>query len=169
MIRIRMAAALAAICLTFPEPILAQQAGGVEMPAWLSGTWEAESRSGPHVSSWVVETWSQPRGETMLGTGLSGLRAGNALTGEPADFVEGFEFMRIARDADGGLVLHGSPGGTTAVAFRLIRSGVGEVVFENSSHDYPQRISYRREGDILTATISLIDSTRAQSRTYFRR
>ncbi|HYE87055.1 MAG TPA: DUF6265 family protein [Vicinamibacterales bacterium] len=43
--------------------------------------------------------------------------------------------------------------GQPAAAFPLVRSGPGEAVFENPSHDFPQRVIYRREGDRLTGRI----------------
>jgi hypothetical protein len=35
----------------------------------------------------------------------------------------------------------------------------GGVTFENPAHDYPQRVSYTRIDNALTATISRIDGT----------
>jgi hypothetical protein len=54
------------------------------------------------------------------------------------------------------------PGGAAPVEFRMVEQIALDdptqiAVFENSSHDYPQRILYRREGNRLTATISYID------------
>jgi hypothetical protein len=121
--------------------------------AWLAGSWTTESGE-----SWAQETWSAPRGGVMLGTGLNGKGAA----------AKGFEFMRIARDGDGTLTFWGSPEGTDPVPFRWERGGRGEAVFVNRSHDYPQRIAYRREGDALVATISLADGSKPQSWRYRR-
>lgn len=122
--------------------------------AWLAGDWAVEE-----AGRWTEERWAGPRGGVMLGTSLSGR----------GDRATGFEFMRIAAGADGALAFWGSPGGSPAVPFRLVRASGTEAVFENPAHDYPQRIVYRREGDLLTATISAIDGTGARSWRYARR
>jgi hypothetical protein len=49
-----------------------------------------------------------------------------------------------------------------------VKSGIGEAVFENPTHDYPQRISYRMEGETLVATTSLMDGSQAQNWRYRR-
>jgi hypothetical protein len=137
--------------------------------AWLSGDWEEVRSEGPHVTTWTVEHWSRPRGGVMLGTNLSGRRTSNSSSRDVSDTARGFEFMRIARGSDGAISFHASPGGAPAVAFRLVRSGKAEAVFENSANDYPQRVSYRRQGDSLIGTISLIDGSKPMSWTFRRR
>lgn len=116
--------------------------------AWMAGDWLAKTPE-----SWTEERWSSPRGGVMLGTSLSG-KGGAA---------NGYEFLRLARGADGTLAYHASPGGAPAVAFRLVRSAANEAVFENPAHDFPQRIAYRRAGDVMTATISDISGGKAMS------
>ncbi|HEX8226184.1 MAG TPA: DUF6265 family protein [Allosphingosinicella sp.] len=102
---------------------------------WLSGHWMQTSPDG----GWTEEYWTQPRGEVMLGTGLSGRRSQ----------VKSFEFMRIQ-----GETFWGAPQGQTPVAFRLVEQGLKSVAFENPGHDYPTRISYRMEGKSLVAITS---------------
>lgn len=102
---------------------------------WMSGHWR---QVGPG-DSWAEEYWTEPRDDIMLGTGLSG----KGLK------VTGFEFMRIQ-----GADFWGSPQGQTPVAFRIAEMDRDSVVFENPKHDYPTRISYRREGKMLIATTS---------------
>jgi hypothetical protein len=122
---------------------------------WLSGRW-AEKRG----ESWAEETWSRPRGGVMLGTSLVG-KGGRAAM---------FEFMRIAEgDAPGEIRFWASPGGKASVAFRMVERGRQEVVFENPKNDYPTRIRYRREGSVLSATISGPDGANAQSWRFRRR
>lgn len=107
--------------------------------AWLSGAWVSETEEG-----WTEELWTAPRGGILLGTNRSGKK----------ERITGFEFMRIAQDGEGGIDFWGSPAGKPAVAFRLTSSGQREAVFENSKHDYPTRIIYRRNGKMLVATVS---------------
>ena len=105
---------------------------------WLSGHWVQEGPDG-----WAEESWTGPRGGVMLGTGRTG----------KGDKAGSFEFMRIA-DGPDGVAFWGSPGGQAPVAFPLAEEGPNVVAFENPKHDYPTRISYRREGKILVATTS---------------
>ncbi|TFI57761.1 hypothetical protein E2493_13475 [Sphingomonas parva] len=121
---------------------------------WMAGSWVSE---GP--SRWTEERWSRPRGGVMLGTGLSGEGAR----------AESFEFMRIAPDDQGRLTFWGSPEGATPTPFRYEGGGEREAVFVNPSHDYPQRIVYRREGAELVATISLADGSKPQTWRYVRK
>lgn len=127
---------------------------GIASLDWLSGSWVAQTDD-----RWTEESWTSPRGGTMLGSGRSG-RGGE---------LRDWEFMRIVADGDGRLVFYGSPKGAPAVAFPLASQSAHEVVFENRTHDFPQRISYRREGRELVATVSAADGTKAMSWRYRRR
>lgn len=122
--------------------------------AWMSGRWESVSGE-----RWVEEIWSAPRGGTMFAMSRTG--SGDSL-------VE-FEFIRLQRGEDGILAFLASPGGRPAVPFRLIESGATSATFANPGHDYPQRIRYEREGDILRATISAADGSEARSWAFQRR
>lgn len=126
----------------------------VETLAWMSGDW-AEEKGG----RWTEERWSRPRGGVMLGTSLSG-RGGQA--GD-------YEFIRIAADADGTPTYFASPRGAPPVPFRLTSGGAGQAVFENPAHDYPTRIVYRRQGEVLTATVSGAGGANPMSWRYRRR
>jgi hypothetical protein len=112
---------------------------GPKAPAWLAGAWETEQ-----AGSWTEERWTPPRGGVMLGTSLSG-------KGQSATW---FEYMRIAPDEADMLHFYGSPQGKPAVAFRVESAAADSIVFVNPAHDFPTRISYRRAGDRLVATVS---------------
>ncbi|HYD37573.1 MAG TPA: DUF6265 family protein [Allosphingosinicella sp.] len=121
---------------------------------WMSGRWVSEAGD-----RWTEENWSEPRAGMMLGSGRSGRGAQ----------LRDWEFMRIAPDADGHLAFWGSPRGAPAVPFRLKSLSASEAVFENPRHDYPQRVVYRRDGEVLVATVSLVDGSNANSWRYSRR
>jgi hypothetical protein len=106
------------------------------LPAWLSGHWLQCSAQGE-----VAETWTDTRGGVMLGMSKT-VRAGKA----------GWEHSRIGL-ADGGIVFHADPSGQTPVVFRAVEAGAARIVFENATHDFPQRITYERKGDALHARI----------------
>lgn len=161
--------ALLALCAAAPLAAEAQPdsmdaifeaRSAVERLAWLSGAWEAEHEQPEGVSpTWTEEIWSEPRDAMMLGIGRrgQGLRLGT------------WELLRIQGDEAGKLALYAQVEGEEAVAFPLVRAQGEEAVFENAAHDYPQRIRYRRDGDRLTAEISLIDGSDARSWEFRRR
>ena len=141
---------LAALLVAAPTA----EVGHADELAWMAGSWVSEGDS-----QWTEERWSRPRGGVMLGTGLSG-QGGRA---------ESFEFMRIAADEEGRLTFWAAPEGGSPTAFRYETGGEREAAFVNPGHDYPQRISYRREGPELVATISRADGSRSQTWRFVRR
>jgi hypothetical protein len=132
------ARALAALLL------LAADAPPAPDPGWMAGTWREEK-----AGRIVEEQWSTSWGGAIIGTSRSG----------KPDKPTAFEFMRIAPDEKGVLTFYGAPGGKPAVAFPLIASGSRELIFENPAHDAPQRVRYRREGDVLIAEIAMKGGT----------
>ena len=122
-----------------------QPAAGEPDLDWMAGYW-LSCGGGQD----VAETWSERRGGIMLGTSIT--------TGDDAF---GWEQMRIeAGLPEGSLAFIAQPRGASApVAFRLVRSGPREAVFENRAHDYPQRVIYRRAGNRLTGRIEAADGT----------
>lgn len=135
-------------------PAPAKGRAGIDQAAWLAGTWAVETEG-----RWTEERWSPPRGGVMLGTSLSGKGA----------VASSFEYMRITVDAHGQLVFWGAPDGKPAVPFQAVDGGRTYLAFENPAHDYPTRITYRREGDVLTATISGPGGANPMSWRYRRR
>jgi hypothetical protein len=126
--------ALFAAALLFALPAGAQSQG-VESLGWMAGSWEQSGRER------VMETWTAPS---------NGMMVGASLTTSPGRRT--FEFMRIV-DTPESMSYLASPGGRPAVEFRLREAGDRKVVFENPGHDYPQRITYRKDGDLLAARI----------------
>lgn len=124
------------------------------LPCWLGGSWQSEEAEG----RWTDENWTGCRADTMMGTGRGG--RGNAVTS--------YEFMRIARNENGDLMFYGSPFGNPAAAFRAVKAGPTEIVFVNPNHNYPQRIRYWMEGQMLYAEASMIDGSKPQAWRYKR-
>ncbi len=79
----------------------------------------------------------KPAGGTMLGLSRT-------IAGEKT--IE-FEFMRIAQEADGEIYFIAKPSGQAEARFKLVKVGQREVIFENPTHDFPQRIIYRSRDD----------------------
>lgn len=110
---------------------LAASAQEIEKLAWMNGIW-TQTKEGEVVQ----ESWLGPRGKTMVGGNLTtSARRGTS-----------FEFLRIVEGTDG-LVYYGSPEGKTPTPFKLKQMGDKRVVFENPTHDFPQRIIYWLEPD----------------------
>ena len=115
------------------------------LPAFLAGCWE--QRVGER---WTEECWTAPRGGLMIGSGRDG----------QGDIVRHWEWMRIERADDGSLSFYGSPKGATPVVFKATQVSESEIVFANSTHDFPQRIRYLLTAAGIDAEISLTDGTK---------
>lgn len=151
-----MLACLAAAPASAQAPQAAQETNLSQL-SWLTGHWR---RQGPVTAGGSVrfseETWTDAQAGMMLGVGRSG-----------STFAPGhFEFLRIAMGPEGRLAYFASPDGAPVVRFDLVQASASSVTFENRTHDFPQRITYRREGDALHASISLADGSREQSWTW---
>jgi hypothetical protein len=143
-----MIAGLSMLLLAASEPARVDDLG------WMAGDWvrEADGR-------WTEESWTRPRGGLMLGHSRSGR----------GEAVREFEYLRLQAGADGTIAYVAQPGGRAPVAFALVGHDTASATFENAAHDYPQRIRYARKGDVMTATISLLDGSKAMHWDYHRR
>ena len=116
----------------------APRSASLDRLAWLAGCWERRGET-----MVMEEQWMAPRGGTMLGMG-------RVVRG---DVTVDFEAMRIEARADT-LVFIANPSGQAEAEFASISIGDDGVVFENPTHDFPQRIAYRHAaGDSLHARI----------------
>lgn len=148
----RMAAGLLAMAFAATGgPALAEERAPLD---WIVGAWVTTTGEG-----WTEEWWTPARGGLMLGASRSG----------SGPRLREFEHTRIVAGADGKLTYQAQPGGNPAVSFAEESRSATTITFVNPNHDYPQRISYRREGDTLTATISLLDGGNSMSWRYRQR
>jgi len=108
--------------------------------AWLEGGWSSEQGG-----VLTVESWGPRDGERLPGRGLV-LRDGEILF---------FEALEIVGRGDA-LTYVPFPGGRTSpAAFRLTHRDAKRVVFEDPTHDFPQRLDYRRlDADTLEIHVS---------------
>lgn len=107
---------------------------------WLTGCWETPDQRGKEV--WVRED-------------------DGSLTGFAVDLSAGqvqfYETLRITFSRDGGALYVAHPAGQPATGFRGHPSGDQSITLINENHDYPQKITYRRDGAKLTAEISAMN------------
>ncbi|HYC68303.1 DUF6265 family protein [Brevundimonas sp.] len=121
------AAVLAAVLIqTAPAPDV----------SWMAGYW-LDCSDGREAS----ETWSDPRG---------GVSVGHAVTVSGGE--TSFEVSHIGPTPQG-FAYVAQPGGAPPTVFVLAESGPGRAVFANAENDFPTRVIYQREGDVLTARI----------------
>ena len=76
--------------------------------------------------------------------------------------------LRVQAGEDDEIVYLAQPNGGPGVGFYLVRAEGTTATFENPTHDFPQRIRYARDGDMMVATISRLDGSDAMSWTYRR-
>ena len=128
--------------LLFTAATLASAQSDVTQLTWLAGCWEM--RPAPGLS--IEEQWTKPAGNTLLGMGRT-IKAGRTV------FTE---FLRIS--VENGKLTYTARIGTKGVTeFPLLKMTADEIVFENPTHDFPQRIVYRRNGANITARIEGMD------------
>lgn len=106
--------------------------------AWLCGSW-----SGVTEGARVEEHWTVPAGGSMIGMNRT-------VVGGRTVF---YEYLRIEAGDDGIVYLASPRGRQPPTAFALATMTEGEVAFENPEHDFPQRVTYRREAETLHARI----------------
>lgn len=112
----------------------------IESLSWISGCWEQNDAVKKRYGS---EQWMKPSGGSMIGMSRT-VRNGK---------TTGFEFLRIVQD-DAGIHYISKPSeNKEETAFKLIKSSASEVIFENPTHDFPQRIIYRLDKTKLFARI----------------
>lgn len=128
------AIALAAAIALAGGAAFAQSAAAspIDSLAWLAGCW-----AGERGERRFEEQWMAPRGGLMLGM---------SRTVKGKDELADFEQLQI-RDEQGVLVFTARPSRQPQVSFRVTAADADGIVFENPLHDFPQRISYRRQSD----------------------
>ncbi|WP_439108065.1 DUF6265 family protein [Congregibacter sp.] len=112
---------------------------------WLVGCWES-------FENYSTEVWVKNPDGSLLGFSASV---------EDAE-IAFYELLYI-REVGGTLTYTAHPSGQSPAVFVLSEEDEQRVVFENPSHDYPQRISYELNDAVLTAEISLMNGDRRLS------
>jgi hypothetical protein len=123
------------VALLLSSTLLAHpQEGGppkVEQLAWVTGSW-----IGTAGKASIEEHWTPVAGGTLFGVSRT-IVGGKTVA---------FEFLRIEARADG-IFYVAQPNGRPPTDFKLTRLEGESVTFENPEHDFPQRISYKKNAD----------------------
>ena len=106
---------------------------------WLEGCWANADESAREV--WVIDS-----DQSLIGFGV-------AINDNK---VGSYELMSIRQSEGGSWIYTAHPSGQASASFLATQINENSVVFANPDHDYPQEIRYRREGNQLYATVSLI-------------
>jgi hypothetical protein len=114
-----------------PKPVLADL-------SWMSGSWSGTARGIE-----MEEHWTAPRGDSMIGVHRDVAKGRTA----------SFEFLRIEQQGDQIVYLSMPNGRSPATPFPLKEVSGTRVMFENPTHDFPQRIIYWKDGADLRARI----------------
>lgn len=117
---------------------IAWAAGPASSLDWISGHWCTEVGA-----ETVDELWLPPRGDIVVGMSQTSTK----------NHTMAFEYLRIA-EVGGVLTYLAQPGGRPPTAFGRTAGGDRWIRFENPDHDFPQRIEYRRQDDMLHAEIA---------------
>lgn len=100
--------------------------------SWLAGCWGG-SGSGRE----FTEQWMKPGGNTLLGMGRT-IAKGKTVQSE---------FMQIRQEEAGDIYFVAKPSGQEEASFKLVNTRARELIFENPTHDFPQRVIYRLKDD----------------------
>jgi len=118
-------------------PLCSQTPATTAELAFLTGCWKLESNGRV-----VEEHWLAPAGGSLMGV---------SRTVAKGKMVE-FEFLQIL-DLPEGLTYVARPSGQPEAKFKATAKTADEIVFENPTHDFPQRIRYRLTGNTLNARV----------------
>lgn len=134
---------LLALTACATAPIAMAPTGSPTPLPWLQGCWVTEDGN-------TVERW-QGEADTLM--------FGHSVTVKEGA-VTFFEQLRI-QAGDDGLIYSAYPRGKGPIDFQQVIADDQRVTFANDTHDFPQRITYTRDGDVISAAVSLKDGGRA--------
>jgi hypothetical protein len=127
-----------AVAAVLVSDAAAQAKPTLESLAWLTGVWRGVTDGVE-----MEEVWMAPKGHSMMGIHRD-VGKGRTLS---------FEFLRIEQQGDRIVLLAMPNGQAPATPFPLKDASGMRVVFENPTHDFPQRIIYWKDGNDLRARI----------------
>lgn len=109
--------------------------GKLQQVAWMVGSWEMRQPEGI-----LTETWKAASDTEMIGTSVLVSEKAELLFSEKMRIVSrGNELWYITA------VANQNAGNEVGFQFKTVNSG--EIIFENTAHDFPQRIIYKQKTD----------------------
>jgi hypothetical protein len=129
---------VAPVLLLLGITLSAQTKPSINDLSWLAGSWVGDA-GGVRME----EHWTMPSGNSMVGMHRDVGKGRTML----------FEFLRIEQRGDQITYLSMPNGRSPATAFPLQELTGTRAVFENPTHDFPQRIIYWKDGTDLRARI----------------
>lgn len=129
----------------------AQQTNQLQKSNWLIGTWESKTKHGSIFEAWMMQSESEFRGKSYM------LNKADTVVFEQIQLLaenNTLFYIPTLTNQNKGL----------PVRFALKSSTDSSLLFENSSHDFPQLISYQKIGvDSLFAEVSGTSKGKARS------
>jgi len=122
--------------------------------AWMIGCWRT-------ADGMTTEKWSEGAYSHIFGHSVTLEQKSHS---KEVSFFENLNIMWTGY----GYQLSAYPMGEGPTNFQSYEWDPQAITFENKTHDYPQRITYSRDGDTLTGTISMADGTKPKSWVYSR-
>lgn len=133
--------------LVFTTSIFAQNV--FDKVSWISGCWLGDVDGAKY-----EECWTSPLGNFMQGSG-------RMVKGDKILMREHVTIEKEGEDLVMYILGYGEklkPEEQGTIGFKLVKASKNEAVFENPTHNYPQRIVYTKDGkNGLIARIELID------------
>lgn len=142
--------AATALLLTvlFSQNVLAADSDTSLTLGWLNGCWVTADGA-------TSERWTAISDGYLFGVNVT-IKEGE---------VGFFEQLRI-EPSDAGPTFQAYPMGVGPVGFVMQSAAPQAISFIRPEHDYPQKISYSRVGDMLTARVSLLDDSKPNTWRY---
>ncbi|MFZ1699985.1 MAG: DUF6265 family protein [Pyrinomonadaceae bacterium] len=110
-------------------PVLAQDTKqNATALSWMSGCWET---TGTGLAT--TERWGKATDNLLIGTSQT-VRGTKSVA---------FEFLRVINNGNGLIYVAQPSSAKESTSFPAVRMSANEVVFENPTHDFPQRVIYR--------------------------
>jgi Domain of unknown function (DUF6265) len=119
----------------------ASKKADVSQVQWLVGKW---ARTGMKPGRSGYETWTNRNSSELMGRGVM-------LKGADTAFVEKIKI--VVKDSELYYVAD-VPENKSEVYFKVTELKANSFTCENPQHDFPKKIAYSVEGDVLKATIS---------------
>jgi hypothetical protein len=124
-----------------------KEAAGVASMAWLAGEWTSDEGG-----TAFDEHWLAPRGDSMFAVSrmVEGGKTGMIELSSIEDAADG-TWLRIRHY--GRALEPWKMDAAGPLAMKLVESGERKAVFEDAKREFPKRLVYSREGDVLTARL----------------